>query len=55
MVFKDDRTPEQKRTHTLVVMMTDLFMSGWGGAGRGAMKLGRYPRPVYSDPSRIAR
>jgi len=26
-----------------------------GGTRPAAMKLGRYPRPVYSDPSRIAR
>ena len=32
MIFVDDRTPEQKRTHREIVLMTDRFMSGWGQA-----------------------
>ena len=35
MKFKDDRTPEQKRTHSSIVLMTDRFMSGWGEAKGG--------------------
>jgi len=35
VIFKDDRTPEQKRTHTLIVLMTDRFLSGWGMAEGG--------------------
>lgn len=35
MVFFDDRTKEQKRTHPVIVMGTDRFMSGWGGAQGG--------------------
>jgi len=35
MIFVDDRTPEQKKTHTWIVLMTDAFMSGWGGAEGG--------------------
>ena len=31
-VLKDDRTPEQKKTHTVLVVGTDRFMSGWGNA-----------------------
>lgn len=27
---QDDRTEEQKKTHTWLVIMTDRFMSGWG-------------------------
>ena len=34
--FEDDRTDDQKRTHTIGVAMTDSFMSGWGGAAGGA-------------------
>lgn len=34
-VFQDDRTIEQKKTHRLAWMMTDSFMSGWGGASAG--------------------
>ena len=35
MILKDDRTPEQRKTHTVIVMMTDRFMSGWGEASGG--------------------
>ena len=37
-VYKDDRTPEQRKTHTCLVTATDRFMSGWGGAEGGASK-----------------
>ena len=32
----DDRTPEQRKTHTVLVVMTDRFLSGWGGAAGGS-------------------
>jgi hypothetical protein len=35
---EDDRTAEQKKTHTFLVTATDRFMSGWGGAAGGASK-----------------
>ena len=35
MVIKDDRTPEQRETHTELVVALDTFMSGWGGASYG--------------------
>lgn len=44
----DDRTEDQKRTHTLAVVGTDSFMSGWGEARSGlsyaawAFKDGQY-------------
>jgi hypothetical protein len=31
-VIEDDRTPEQKQTHRVLVLGTDSFMSGWGQA-----------------------
>jgi len=34
--YEDDRTIEQKTTHRYGVRMYDAFMSGWGGASRGA-------------------
>lgn len=37
-MFIDDRTPEQLKTHTVLVTATDCFMSGWGGARGGASK-----------------
>lgn len=36
MIYKDDRTEEQKKTHRWGVRMYDAFMSGWGGAKNGA-------------------
>ena len=40
MIIKDDRTPEQKKTHTVMVVMTDSFMSGWGAARGGSSVAG---------------
>jgi hypothetical protein len=37
-VLQDDRTPEQKKTHTRAIVATDRFMSGWGGASKGLSK-----------------
>lgn len=34
--LQDDRTAEQRVTHTYAVAMTDSFMSGWGKAAGGA-------------------
>ena len=31
----DDRTPEQRQTHTVLVAATDNFLSGWGKAKGG--------------------
>lgn len=36
MTRQDDRTEEQKKTHPILVVGTDRFMSGWGGAAGGA-------------------
>lgn len=35
MFLKDDRTAEQKLTHTCIVLATDKFMSGCGEAKGG--------------------
>lgn len=35
MTHEDDRTAEQRTTHTWAVAGTDRFMSGWGGATGG--------------------
>ena len=35
MIKQDDRTPEEKQTHRVLVIGTDSFMSGWGGAKGG--------------------
>ncbi len=35
MTRQDDRTKEQRGTHNWLVIGTDSFMSGWGGARGG--------------------
>ena len=35
MEIQDDRTPEQHKTHTVLIVGTDSFMSGWGKATGG--------------------
>lgn len=35
MIFVDDRTEEQKKTHSIVILMTDRFLSGWGQTNGG--------------------
>lgn len=35
MIFKDDRTESQRQTHTIGIVGTDSFMSGWGDASGG--------------------
>lgn len=34
--IEDDRTDEQRESHTMMVLGTDKFMSGWGEARGGA-------------------
>lgn len=36
MMIDDDRTPEQKATHTWLIVGTDRGMSGWGKAQGGS-------------------
>lgn len=51
MKIQDDRTAEQKKTHTLAVVARDSFMSGWGGATGGASRCAWAfnPEEVNSD------
>lgn len=35
MTRQDDRTPKEMETHTWLVIGTDRFLSGWGGAEGG--------------------
>lgn len=35
MLIDDDRTEEQKETHTWLIVATDRFLSGWGKASGG--------------------
>ncbi len=47
MIRKDDRTPEQKKTHRWAVVGRDSFMSGWGHAEGG------YSRAAWAVPSEV--
>jgi hypothetical protein len=40
MELDDDRTPEQRKSHRLIVAGTDTFMSGWGKACDGVSYAG---------------
>jgi len=45
-IKQDDRTADQRNTHTVGVVMRDRFMSGWGGATGG------YSRAMWAlDPA----
>jgi hypothetical protein len=35
MIIEDDRTEEQKKTNPVLIIGTDSFLSGWGGAKDG--------------------
>lgn len=35
MHFEDDRTDSQRQTHNVLIVGTDSFLSGWGGARGG--------------------
>ena len=35
MKRSDDRTEDQRRTHTVLIVGTDSFLSGWGEARNG--------------------
>lgn len=48
-IRQDDRTPEQKLTHTWLITATDRFMSGWGGARGGASKCAWACKPEHAS------
>ena len=53
MELSDDRTTEQKRTHTCLVAMTDTFLSGWGKADGGVSYAAW--AATYEDVDRVER
>jgi hypothetical protein len=53
MVTEDDRTPEQLASHYWLIVGTDRFMSGWGGARGGASVAAWACKPEHSD--KVAR
>ena len=48
-IRKDDRTPEQKKTHTCLITATDRFMSGWGEAKNGLSKCAWACKPEHMN------
>lgn len=48
-VYQDDRTDEQRRTHTIIVSAIDRFMSGWGGAKGGKSIAAWACKPEHAD------
>jgi len=53
MILVDDRTAVERKTHTLIVLMTDRFMSGWGHAKNGTSYAGWACR--YDDLDAVER
>ena len=49
MIHVDDRTDEQKQTHTVIVAGTDSMLSGWGQAEDGTSYAGWACRPEDLD------
>ena len=49
MIRQDDRTVEQKKTHTVLVTATDKFMSGWGQAKDGLSMCAWACEPKHYD------
>lgn len=45
MLLQDDRTPEQHKTHRIIIMMTDRFLSGWGQTNGGPSYAGWACKP----------
>lgn len=49
MIFEDDRTEEQKKTHSVLIAATDSFLSGWGSAEGGASMCAWAVKPEDAD------
>lgn len=45
MILQDDRSKEQKETHSIIIMGTDRCLSGWGEARGGPSYAGWACRP----------
>jgi hypothetical protein len=49
MKIVDDRTPEQQQTHSVIIAMTDSFLSGWGEAEGGVSYAGWACKPEHVE------
>ena len=45
MTFVDDRTGHQRKTHSVIILGTDSFLSGWGEAKGGSSYAGWACKP----------
>lgn len=53
MKIQDGRTPEEKKTYSIIVAGTDRFMSGWGEAKGGVSYAGWACK--YKDLDKVER
>ena len=53
MIYRDDRTKEERDTHPVIVLGTDSFMSGWGKCRDGTSYAGWACR--YEDLDKVLR
>jgi hypothetical protein len=53
MIKQDDRTPEQRESHLLMVVGRDAFMSGWGDARGGYSRAAWAFDPREVNPDRV--
>ena len=49
MIVNDERTREQRMTHTVLITATDKSMSGWGRAKGASSKAAWCCRPEHAD------
>ncbi len=49
MELQDDRNTEQMKTHTIIILMTDRVLSGWGHAKNGVSYAGWACEPKHAN------
>jgi hypothetical protein len=53
MIIQDDRTAEQKLTHTIGIVARDKCLSGWGYAANGASRCAWAVDQTTVNPDRV--
>ena len=51
--YRDERTEEQKKTHTILVTAKDKFLSGWGMAQNGSSYCAWAIDPNEANPDKL--
>ena len=54
MNLRDDRTEAERKTHTVIVLGTDSFMSGWGECANGGVSYAGWACR-YEDVDKVER